>query len=684
EAAAAPRAATAEADEARREEHIHALRRKLIAGAALTIPVFVGAMGHHVIPGMPHWMSHPLLQFVLTTPVLFWIGREFFTGAWNAFWHKTTNMDTLVALGTGSAYLYSVVATFFPQVFTRSGLEPGVYYEAAAVIITLILLGRYFEAIAKGRASDAIRHLMALAPRTARVIRDGQEHELPIEQVRIGDTIRVRPGEKVPVDGVVLEGHSSVDQSMLTGESLPVTKREGDEVIGATLNKSGSFLMQARKVGKDTALAQIVKLVGEAQGSKAPIQRLADVVVSYFVPAVVTIAVLTFNAWWFFGPQPALTFAVATAVAVLIIACPCAMGLATPTSIMVGTGKGAENGVLFKSAVALETTHQARTIVFDKTGTLTQGVPAVTDVVTADGVSADQLLARVAAAEVGSEHALGEAIVREARERGLALAPVGAFEAIAGHGIRATVEGEELLIGNRKLLEEAGVTVSEEATAALGRLADEGKTPVLVAENGRYAGIIAIADPVKPDAAGAVAALHRLGLEVVMITGDNRRTAEAVAKRLGIDKVLAEVLPQDKAAEVKALQVGGRRVVMVGDGVNDAPALAQADVGMAMGSGTDVAIEAADVTLISGELKAVVTAIALSKATIRNIQQNLFWAFGYNVVGIPIAAGLLYPFFGMLLSPAIAGGAMAMSSVSVVVNALRLKGFKAPRLEGGR
>jgi Cu+-exporting ATPase len=652
------------------------LRARLIVGAVLAIPVVVGGMAMGAT-WVPAWLTSPWTQLVLATPVVLYSGTPFFVGAWNATRHHATTMDTLVALGVGAAFSYSLMATLFPVWFMVGSAMPNVYFESVVVVITLLLLGRHFESLARGKASLAMRSLLSLQAKSARLVRDGAESEVPLGEVKVGDQLRVRPGEKVPVDGVVIEGESSVDQAMLTGESVPVDKGPGDEVIGSTLNKSGTFLMEARKVGAETALALIVRLVEEAQASKAPIQRLADLVVSYFVPAVVTIAVLTFNLWWFFGPAPVFTFALINAVAVLVIACPCAMGLATPTSIMVGTGKGAEHGVLFKSAEALEGTCRADVVVFDKTGTLTRGEPAVTDILILGEVREEDLLAWAAAAEAGSEHALGAAIVKAAQDRKLALPHTENFEAIAGHGIRAKVGDRTLSIGNPAIMRSLNIETTL-ASQALDRLADEGKTPVLVAVDGRLAGIIALADTPRPDAREAVATLRKLGLEIIMITGDNTRTAKAMASSLGIERVLAEVLPQDKAAEVARLQAEGHQVIMVGDGVNDAPALAKADVGMAIGTGTDVAIEAADVILLAGELKNVVTAIALSRAVIRNVKQNLFWAFGYNVAGIPVAAGLLYPFFHVVLSPALAGGAMAFSSFCVVVNALRLRGFKPP------
>jgi Cu+-exporting ATPase len=577
-------------------------------------------------------------------------------------------------VGTSAAYLYSTVMTFFPGVFKSYGLELGVYYDTAAMIITLILLGKLLEAIAKGHTSEAIKRLMGLKPKTARVIRGEIEQDIPVDEVRQGDWVVVRPGEKIPVDGILREGHSAVDESMLTGESLPVEKYPGDEVMGATINKTGSFKFEATKVGRDTALAQIIKLVEEAQGSKAPIQRLADRVASIFVPTVILISVVTFGIWLIFGPHPAFTFALLNFVAVLIIACPCAMGLATPTAIMVGTGRGAENGILIKSGESLETVHRVKTIIFDKTGTLTQGKPLVTDVVVSDGYQEEQVLRWAASVEKESEHSLGEAIVSAAREKNIQLQAVETFEAIPGHGVKARIDGEPLLLGNLRLMEENGVGVDGLRDEA-ARLAGEGKTPMIVALNGRAAGIVAVADTLKPNTREAVEALHRMGVEVIMITGDNERTAKAIASQIGIDRVLAEVLPWDKSQQVKKLQEEGKIVAMVGDGINDAPALAQADVGIAIGTGTDVAIESSDITLISGDLRAVIAAIQLSRRTIRTIKQNLFWAFIYNILGIPIAAGILYPFWGVLLNPMIASAAMAMSSVSVVTNSLRLKRF---------
>jgi Cu+-exporting ATPase len=609
---------------------------------------------------------------------------------WGALKHKTANMNTLIAVGTSAAYLYSVTAILFPEFFAKGGREANVYFDTAVIIVALILLGRFLEARAKGQTSEAIRKLMGMWAKTARVIRNGAEADVPVEAVVVGDIVIVRPGEKVPVDGIIKEGHSSLDESMITGESIPVEKVPGDEVVGATINKTGSFRFEATRVGRDTTLAQIIKLVEEAQGSKAPIQRLADLISAYFVPAVIGIAVITFAAWYFFGPAPALTFALLNFVAVLIIACPCALGLATPTAIMVGTGKGAENGVLIRSGEALETAHKISVVVLDKTGTLTQGQPVVTDVVSLPGLNEDKLLTVAASAELGSEHPLGEAIVRSAREKNLELIDVGEFNAIPGHGIEAEVNGQKVLLGKLKLMQDRRFALNGLETKAAD-LSAEGKTPVFVGIDGKAAGIITVADTLKPNSKEAVAELHRLGLKVVMLTGDNKRTAEAIARQVGIDRVLAEVLPEHKAREVKRLQEEGRVLAMVGDGINDAPALAQADVGIAIGTGTDVAMEAADITLMSDDLRGVVTAILLSKRTMRTIKQNLFLSFVYNVSLIPVAAGVLYFVFGQsgvpvgfrfflgdygFLNPILAALAMATSSVTVVSNSLRLRGFR--------
>lgn len=629
------------------------------------------------------------LSALATLPVLFYSGVDFFTGAYAAFKHRSANMNTLIALGTGAAWLYSTFAIVFPSVFPEGTSEP--FFDVVAVVIALVVLGQALELRAKGQSSSAIKKLLGLQAKTARVIRDGKEMDLPVEEVLVGDVIQVRPGEKIPVDGIIIEGSSAVDESMLTGESLPASKKQGDEVIGATINKTGAFKFRAAKVGKDTALALIVKMVQDAQNSKAPIARLADTISGYFVPVVMILAVWTFVIWFAFGPQPQLVYALVTSVTVLIIACPCALGLATPMSLMVGIGKGAEHGILIRSGEALQTARAIQVVVLDKTGTITKGKPELTDIVLSDQspVSSDELLKLAASVEKVSEHPLAQAIVEGAQARELELAEVKNFEAIPGHGVSATVGGRGLLIGNLKLMQRENIALGslEEKSKSL---ADDGKTPMYIAIDNNAAAIIAVADTVKEDSAAAIKALQGLGIEVVMITGDNRRTAEAIAKRVGIDKVLAEVLPEDKSREVKKLQmpdprnVEGRQaprnrqsvVAMVGDGINDAPALAQADVGLAIGTGTDVAIEASDITLIKGSLKGVVTAIEVSRATMNNIYQNLVGAFFYNVLGLPVAMGLLFPFFGLLLSPLIAGAAMAFSSVTVVGNANRLRGFK--------
>ncbi len=672
------------------------LKRKFFIAAALSLPVLVIAMSHGRIE-LFNFRGVNWLQLALATPVVFYCGAQFYRGAWAAFRHRAADMNTLIAVGTGAAYLYSIAATVAPGSFagattrgpvagmagmTNTPMVP-VYFEAASVIIALILLGRMLESRAKGQTSDAIRRLMGLQAKTARVVRDGREMDIVVEEVVPGDIVIVRPGEKIPVDGAIEAGSSAVDESMLTGESLPVEKQPGDEVFGATLNKTGSFRFRATKVGKDTALQQIVKLVQDAQGSKAPIARTADVISGIFTPIVICIAIATFVVWFVAAPiDVRFTMALVNFVAVLIIACPCALGLATPTAIMVGTGKGAENGVLIKGGESLETAHKLNTIVLDKTGTITKGEPALTDVVAADGMTEDELLRLTASAERGSEHPLGEAIVRGAAARQVKLADMANFNALAGHGIEAVVDGRRLLLGNLKLMRDRNLAFDgfEERAA---KLAAEGKTPMYAAVDGRFAGLLAVADSVRPESKEAVATLRRMGLEVVMMTGDNERTAQAVGEQVGITRVLAEVLPQDKANEVKRLQQQEKKIVgMVGDGINDAPALAQADVGIAIGTGTDVAIEASDITLIKGDLRGVVTAIALSRATIRTVKQNLFWAFIYNVIGIPVAAGLLYPLTGWLLSPVIASAAMSLSSVSVVTNSLRLRRFRPPA-QGG-
>lgn len=687
-------AAAADSEAAAREAEYKDLKRKFIIAAVLSFPVLVIAMSHGRIE-LFNFPSVNWLQLALTTPVVIYCGAQFYRGAWAAFRHRAADMNTLIAVGTGAAYLYSIAATLAPGFFAgATGADPmagmagmtdvpmvPVYFEAASVIIALILLGRLLESRAKGQTSDAIRRLMGLQARTARVIRQEREMDIVVEEVVPGDVVIVRPGEKIPVDGEVVDGASAVDESMLTGESLPIVKKKGDEVFGATLNKTGAFRFKATKVGKDTALQQIVKLVQDAQGSKAPIARMADVISGIFTPIVICIAIATFVIWFVAAPvDTRFTFALVNFVAVLIIACPCALGLATPTAIMVGTGRGAESGVLVKGGEALETAHKLSTIVLDKTGTITKGQPALTDVVVArnggGAVGEDELLRLAASAEKGSEHPLGEAIVRGAEERQLQLAEVANFNALAGHGIEAETGGHRLLLGNLKLMRDRKIALDgfdEQAT----RLAGEGKTPMYAAVDNKFAGLLAVADEIKPESKDAIRQMQDMGLEVAMMTGDNERTAKAVAAQVGITRVLAEVLPEGKAGEIKRLQAEKKIVGMVGDGINDAPALAQADVGIAIGTGTDVAIEASDITLIRGDLRGVVTAIKLSRATLRTIKQNLFWAFIYNVIGIPIAAGLLYPLTGWLLSPIIASAAMSFSSVSVVANSLRLRRFRA-------
>jgi Cu+-exporting ATPase len=662
-----------EQERQRREHELKALRRKLWVAAILSALVVLLSLTDF-FPGLKTVLGvylNPLL-FLFTTPVLFWSGSAFFRGFWVALRHKTSDMNTLIAMGTGAAYIYSLVATFAPQLFLRGGMEPHVYYDTAAVIITLILLGRYLETKAKGRTSEAIKKLMGLSAKTARVLRGQEELDIPLEEVSVGDLVIVRPGEKVPVDGVIEEGSSTVDESMITGESLPVEKAPGDAVIGATINLAGSFRFRAQKVGRETMLAQIIRLVEEAQGSKAPIQRLADTISSVFVPVVILTAIITFVVWYFWGPAPALTLALLNFVAVLIIACPCALGLATPTAIMVGTGKGAEHGILIKGGESLETAHKVDTIVLDKTGTLTQGKPAVTDIKAGEGFSEEQLLFYAASAERGSEHPLGQAIIDKAKALQIELSSPQDFLAVPGKGLFCWIDGRHVAVGKTSYLEELGVKV-EGLTSIMEAWARKGKTPIAVAVDWRLAGIIALADTIKEGSREAVKKFHQLGLEVVMLTGDNKRTAEAIAQELGIDRVLAEVLPQEKAKVVKDLQAEGKKVAMVGDGINDAPALAQADLGIAIGTGTDIAMEASDITLIKGDLRAVVKALELSRKTMKTIKQNLFWAFIYNIIGIPLAAGILYPFWGVLLNPMIASLAMAFSSVSVVTNSLRLR-----------
>jgi Cu+-exporting ATPase len=672
--------------DAEAEEHakeISDLRRRVIVGAVLTIPVFVAVMAHDLFNAMwvPALLTEPWFQFLLITPVMIYTGWPIHRTGWLALTHRAAEMNSLITLGTIAAYGFSLVATFLPAVLPEDAR--GVYFEAVGVILTLILLGRLLETRAKAGTGQAIRALIGLQPRTARVVRGDSELEIPIDEVVVGDVLVIRPGEQLPVDGVIAYGSSAVDESMITGEPVAVVKSAGDTVIGATINQTGSFRYEATKVGADTMLAQIIRLVREAQGSKAPIQRLADKVSSYFVPAVIAIAIWTFAVWAIFGPPPAGVFALVAAVAVLIIACPCALGLATPLSITVATGKAAANGILIRSAEALETAHKINTVVLDKTGTITNGTPVLTDVIAVNGNDEKELLSVIAAAERDSEHPLAAAIVAGAEERGIAQRRSTGFESITGQGIRATVDGKHVLIGNERLLAGNDIDTAQLSDHA-GQIAADGKSPMLVAIDGRAAGVVGVADTIKEGSAAAIADLVARGIDVVMMTGDNRNTAAAIARQVGIGRVVAEVMPEHKAGEVRRLQTEGRVVGMVGDGINDAPALAQADVGSAIGTGTDIAIEASDITLISGNLGGLVTAIDLSRATMRNIRQNLGFAFGYNIIGIPLAAGVLYPAFGLLLSPMIAALAMALSSLSVVTNSGRLRTFtpKAPASPG--
>jgi Cu+-exporting ATPase len=669
------------------QREIRALRNRFVVAAILASIIMV-------LGFTPSFAGQPYVLWALATPVQFWSGWRFYRGAWGALKHKTSDMNTLIAVGTSVAYFYSLIAVILPSLFATGMMEPHLYFDTSAMIIALVLLGRFLEARARGQTSEALKRLIGMQPKTALVIREGEQKEIPVEDVQAGDLILVRPGERIPVDGIVRQGYSSVDESMITGESIPVEKKVGDEVIGATINKTGSFQFEATKVGKETTLARIVRMVEEAQGSKAPIQRLVDVIASYFVPAVIGIAIITFIVWYLVGPAPALTFALLNFVAVLVIACPCALGLATPTAIIVGTGKGAEHGILIRNGEALERAHQIDTVLLDKTGTLTCGEPVVTDVVAAPFSSPEEVIRLAASAEHSSEHPLGEAVVKAALEKNLELSPSSDFDAIPGQGVEALVEGKKLFLGNLKLMEEQGLSLNGlEKKAA--ELLEQGKTVMFLGRDSQIAGIIALADTLKPGAREALQALHRMGIQTAMLTGDNRRTAEAIAREVGIDRVLAEVLPEHKAGEVKKLQEEGKVVTMVGDGINDAPALAQADIGIAIGTGTDVAMETGDVTLISGDLMGVVTAISLSKRTMRTIKQNLFWAFAYNTALIPVAAGVLYLVFGKtgvppglhfvlgeygFLNPMLAAAAMAASSITVVSNSLRLRRFKPAKL----
>jgi len=663
--------------------------RKFWFAAAVSVPTLLLAYPSVRWLYAPNWLggsvSEPLVWWLfvlsgaITLPVMAYSGRQFFTGAWAALKHHSADMNTLIALGTSAAWVYSTVALLLPRLFPEGMAEP--FYDVTAVVIALVVLGQAIEVRAKGQTSQAIRKLIGLQAKTARVLRGGAEMEVPVEDVALGDIVVVRPGEKIPVDGVVVDGRSAVDESIITGESLPVDKGVEDDVVGATVNTTGSFKFRATRVGRDTALAQIVKMVQDAMGSKAPIARLVDVVSSYFVPAVMILSVITFLAWFNFGPSPAIAFAVVTAVTVLIIACPCAVGMAVPMSLVAGVGKGAEHGVLIRNGEALQVASRLTTIVLDKTGTITRGKPELTDVLPAAGRDAKALLRFAAAADRPSEHPLAQAIVAGARDRALEPPEPSAFEAVPGHGVATTVEGHAVHVGNLKLMTRENVDVAP-VQEHVARLQEEGKTAMYVAVDGAIAGVVAVADTIKEDSVEAIRVMMDLGLEVVMLTGDNPRTAAAIARQVGIDRVLAEVLPEDKAMEVHKLKAAGGKVGMVGDGINDAPALVEADVGFAIGTGTDVAIEAADVTLMSGSLKGVAYAIEVSKATMRNAKESLFGAFLYNSVGIPIAAGVLYPFFGLLLSPLIAGAAMAASSVTVVMNANRLRFFRARSFSG--
>ena len=667
-------AKTEDEEKEEKQKELKVLKNKVVFSLLIGGLILWGSF-----PGLmetaPSFLQNFIVQFLLALPVQFFAGKDFYKAAIPALKNRTANMDTLVALGTTAAFAYSTVVTFIPNIIKGLGINPEPYFDVSVIIIGLILLGRFFEARAKAGTSEAIKKLIGLQAKTARVVRNGKEIDIPIGEVAVGDLIRVRPGEKIPVDGRIVEGESSIDESMVTGESIPYDKTKGDMVIGATINKTGTFTYKAMKVGQETMLAQIIKLVEAAQGSKAPIQRLADMISSYFVPVVIMLATLTFVVWYVVGPAPSFLYALLNMVAVLIIACPCAMGLATPTAIMVGTGKGAENGILIKDAESLETAHKVKTIIFDKTGTLTQGHPEVTDIISLDQKINQQKLLEIAASlEKGSEHSLAEAIVKEAESKNLKLEKIDGFKAVPGHGIEGSLDKIKYIFGNRKLMNKEGVNIED--VLQIEKLENDGKTVMLLGSNKNLIGLVAVADVLKDSAKKGVLSLQKLGIEVAMITGDNQRTAKAIAQKLGITRVLSEVLPDEKEAEVRKIQAEGKTVAMVGDGINDAPALAAADVGIAMGTGTDVAIEAADITLINKDLESLAKGIMLSKKTMRTIKINLFWAFGYNVVLIPVAMGILYPFVGLLLNPIFASAAMAMSSVSVVSNSLLLKRAK--------
>ncbi len=657
------------------------MTRRFWIGAVLSLPVFVVAMAH-LFPGAPEWVQGDVsrwMQFILSTPVVLWCGWPFFERGWQSLVNRSLNMFTLIAMGVGAAYLYSAVVMLLPGIFPPSFSahgKIGIYFEAAAIITVLVSLGQVLELRARSRTGSAIRALLDLAPNTARIVRDGEERDVPLDQVQKGDQLRVRPGEKVPVDGRVIDGRTSIDESMITGESLPVTKAAGDRVTGGTVNQTGSIVMKAERLGSETVLSQIVEMVAQAQRSRAPIQGLADKVASWFVPAVIVVAILTFFAWWLFGPEPRLAYGIVNAVAVLIIACPCALGLATPMSVMVGVGRGAQAGVLIKKAEAMELMEKVDTLVVDKTGTLTEGRPRVTSIVPVGSISEPELLAAAASVEQNSEHPLAAAVVNSAREHGITPSAVADFESTTGGGVMGRANGERVLVGKPAFLRAQNVAGLEELEARASNLQEQGETVIFVARDNRPAGIIGIADPIKQSTPGAIENLHKLGLKIIMLTGDNARTAQAVATKLGIDEVEAGVEPQHKNERVRQLREEGNVVAMAGDGINDAPALAAADVGIAMGTGTDVAMESAGITLLRGDLRGIEKAIRLSRAMMRNIRQNLFFAFIYNALGIPIAAGVLYPFFGILLSPIIAGAAMSFSSVSVIANSLRLRAIQ--------